>query len=113
MIHTDPFMDTPSDVNKKVNHCSDDAQLEVKLDSWLTERKVSYKCQWYKDNTECKRKSEHYHGVDTPKLTIKDLKQEHEGKYYCEITVGGSSPICSEKAKLTVKEIHGKSAFFI
>ena len=107
MIHIGPFMIQPSEVIKEVKCCStNDTQLEVELCPCLTSEKDSYTYQWYTirgDKTEFLFESEHYHGVDTPKLTIKNLKQEHEGEYYCKVTVGESSPISSKRANLTIK----------
>lgn len=78
--------------------CYTTAHFEVKVDA----REQIYKYCWHKDGKECNTKD--FIGANSPRLSIKSLRKEHEGEYHCVVTFGNSCDSAqSKKAKLNVK----------
>ena len=97
----DLFVKQPN-FGEEIKYCTTTAKLSVQVDPKVQDKAVY---QWYGGRSKKNVKDdEHFSGANTCQLTVRNLKEEHAGEYYCVVTVDEIS-VYSRKAEL---EVQGK-----
>ena len=98
----DLFVKQPS-FGEETKYCTTTAKLSIQVDPKVQDKALY---QWYGGRSKKSVKDdEHFSGANTCQLTVRNLKREHAGEYYCVVSVDRFS-VHSRKAEL---QVQGKS----